>query len=171
MNSQTNVIEYKCPCCGAGLAFTGDTQNLHCEYCENSFDLDAVRAFNETESKTSHDDIQLEEPKQQWSNDEQENLNVFTCPSCAGEIITESTTAATFCPYCDNPTIMPGRLSGGLKPDAVLPFRTQKEDAKAAFLNLCKGKPLLPKLFTQEQQVEKITGMYVPFWLYDCTGR
>ena len=65
---------------------------------------------------------------------------------------------------------MPGRLSGGLKPDAMIPFRTTKEDAKAAFLRLCKGKPLLPKGFTQQQRLEKITGMYVPFWLYDCSG-
>ncbi len=65
---------------------------------------------------------------------------------------------------------MPGRLSGGMKPDALIPFKTQKEDAKTAFLNLCKGKPLLPKTFTSEQQLEKISGIYVPFWLYDCSG-
>lgn len=84
--------------------------------------------------------------------------------------MTEETTAASFCPYCDNPTIMPGRLSGGLKPDAIIPFRTSKEDAREAFRKLCKGKPLLPGMFTQEQRIEKITGMYVPFWLYDCCG-
>lgn len=82
--------------------------------------------------------------------------------------MTDEVTAATFCPYCGNPTILPGRISGGLKPDGVIPFKLGKEDAKAAFLQLCKGKPLLPKFFAQEQQVEKITGMYVPFWLYDC---
>jgi hypothetical protein len=66
---------------------------------------------------------------------------------------------------------MPTRLTGALKPDAVLPCRKSKEDAKAAFLNLCKGKPLLPKNFTSQQRLEKITGMYVPFWLYDCDSR
>ena len=65
---------------------------------------------------------------------------------------------------------MPTRLSGGLKPDGVIPFKTGKEDAKAAFLRLCKGKPLLPRGFTSEQRLEKITGMYVPFWLYDCAA-
>ncbi len=40
----------------------------------------------------------------------------------------------------------------------------------AAFRQLCKGKPLLPREFTQKQQVEKLTGIYVPFWLYDCQG-
>ena len=53
----------------------------------------------------------------------------------------------------------------------MIPFKTSKEDAQAAFRNLCKGKPLLPKFFTEEQQLEKITGLYVPFWLYDCSGQ
>ena len=171
MNMQTGVMEYQCPCCGAGLHFGGDVQKLTCEYCDNEFDIETVRAFNESQAMKDVIDIQLEEKSQQeWSSEEESKLNCFICPSCGAEIISDNTTAATFCPYCDNPTIMPGRLSGGLKPDSVIPFRTTKEDAKAAFLQLCKGKPLLPKEFVQEHRLEMITGMYVPFWLYDCSG-
>lgn len=171
MTDQTHVIEYKCPCCNAGLAFDGDTQQLTCEYCDNTFDIETVRAYNESAVQESTEEVKWDAvPHQEWNQEEQAHMRAFQCPSCGGEILTDETTAATFCPYCGNPTIMPGRLSGGLKPDAVLPFKTSKEDAKAAFLKLCKGKPLLPKLFTQEQQLEKITGIYVPFWLYDCSG-
>ena len=171
MSNETNVIEYKCPCCGAGLQFRGDSQQLKCDYCDNSFDLETVRAFNDSEAQQTSEEFGWEqEPIAQWSDAEQQGLHMFVCPSCGGEILTEETTAASFCPYCDNPTILPGRLTGGLKPDAIIPFQTSREDAKEAFRKLCKGKPLLPGLFTQEQQIEKITGMYVPFWLYDCRG-
>ena len=171
MSTEPKVIEYKCPCCGAGLLFRGDSQQLTCEYCDNSFDLETVRAFNASESQETFEEFQWDqEPSERWSDAEESSLNVFICPSCGGEIMTEETTAASFCPYCDNPTIMPGRLSGGLKPDAIIPFRMSKEDAKEAFRKLCKGKPLLPGMFTQEQRIEKITGIYVPFWLYDCCG-
>lgn len=165
----TNVMEYKCPCCNAGLQFAGDVQKLTCEYCDNTFDLDAVKAYNEPQATPQSFDW---EPvaENTWSDEEQQAIQGFQCPSCGGEIVTDQTTAATFCPFCGNPTIMPGRVSDSLKPDAVLPFQTSKEDAKNAFLKLCKGKPLLPKFFTQEQQLEKITGIYVPFWLYDCAG-
>lgn len=171
MDILTNVIEYQCPCCGAGLRFGGDIQQLRCEYCENEFDIDVVRAFNESQRSADTTDVLWERPSaDEWAQEEQNQLNCFICPSCGAEIVSDANTAATFCPYCDNPTIMPGRLSGRLKPDAVIPFRTTKEDAKAAFLSLCKGKPLLPKSFTQDHQLEKLTGMYVPFWLYDCKG-
>ena len=171
MEERTNVIEYKCPCCNAGLIFGSQVQQLTCEYCDNTFDIDTIRAYNESESTQKTDNFSWENAeKRAWSETEQTSLNAFQCPACGGEILTDDTTAATFCPFCENPSIMPTRLSGTLKPDAVLPFQKSKEDAKAAFLQLCKGKPLLPKDFTSEQRLEKITGMYVPFWLYDCNA-
>lgn len=163
------VMEYKCPSCGAGLHFSGDIQQLTCEYCDTTFDAGAVKAYNEAQAMKNAEDFSWkEEQHSQWQEAEEEGLHAFCCPSCGGEIMTDAHTAATFCPYCDNPTILPSRLTGTLKPDSVLPFQTTKEDAKAAFLKLCKGKPLLPKEFTSQHRLEKITGMYVPFWLYDC---
>ena len=168
--ARSQVLEYKCPCCDAGLVFGENVQKMTCEYCGNTFELDAVKAFHASQTQAEDTFTWEEAQTQSWSEMEQETMRSFLCPSCGGEILTDENTAATFCPYCGNPTIMPGRVSGGLKPDGVIPFKTSKEDAKAAFLNLCKGKPLLPKFFTEDQQLEKITGVYVPFWLYDCSG-
>lgn len=169
MADPTMVLEYKCPCCSAGLVFENDSQRMKCEYCDNEFDIDTVKTYNESlipkDSETINWDA--EDPKQ-WTQEDQNILRSYICDSCSGELIADDHTAATFCPYCGNPTILPSRISGGLKPDGVIPFKLGKEDAKAAFLNLCKGKPLLPRFFTRDQQVEKITGMYIPFWLYDC---
>ena len=96
------------------------------------------------------------------------HLRAYHCPSCGGEIVTDDVTAATFCVFCGNPTILPTQLEGEYRPSAILPFETDKEDARKAFLQLCKGKRLLPKGYTSEQRLEKITGVYVPFWLFDC---
>lgn len=169
MEQRANILEYKCPCCNAGLVFGSQTQKMTCEYCDNTFEIDTVRAYNDSIEAAAPDSFSWEqEEKQEWTEAEQNVLNGFQCPACGGEILTDDTTAATFCPFCGNPTIVPTRLSGTLKPEAVLPFQKSREDAVAAFLKLCKGKPLLPKDFTSQQQLEKITGMYVPFWLYDC---
>ena len=170
MSATTNVMEYKCPCCDAGLVFGEDVQQMTCEYCGNTFELEAVQAFNEPQQTEPECFDWEESDSHTWSDEEQNAMRTFQCPSCGGEILTDEHTVATFCPFCDNPTIMPSRVSGGLKPDGVIPFKTSKQDANAAFLKLCKGKPLLPKFFTEEHRLEKITGMYVPFWLYDCSG-
>lgn len=161
-----SVIEYKCPCCNAGLGFDDSLQTLKCEYCDNTFDIKTIKEYNNLCTDSLDKDIQWEQDSNQdWHSDQ---IQGFQCPACGGEIISDENTAATFCPFCGNPTIMPSRLSGMLKPDAVIPFQTSKDDAKSAFLKLCKGKPLLPKNFTSDQRLEKITGIYVPFWLYEC---
>lgn len=166
-----DVLEYKCPCCGAGLRFDDGVQKLTCAYCDNEFTLEAVQALHEAQTPQSEERFDWDETQRNtWTDEELEAVHSFTCPSCGGVLLTEATTAATFCPYCENPTVLPGRLSGGFKPDGLIPFKTSKEDAKAAFLKLCRGKPLIPKEFTRQHRLEKITGLYVPFWLYDCAG-
>lgn len=171
MDQANHVLEYKCPCCGAGLKFSGSEQNMHCEYCDNQFEVEAVKEYNAADAQNDASEYQWESRSDsQWSEDEKEHLQTFICKSCGGMLITDEDTAATFCPYCENPSILPGRLSGDIRPDGVLPFQKTKEDAISAFKQLCKRKPLLPKFFAQEQRFEKITGIYVPFWLYDCDG-
>ena len=63
--------------------------------------------------------------------------------------------------------MVPGQFSGALKPDFVIPFKLSKEDAVAALKNHYKGKPLLPKAFTNGNHIEEIQGVYVPFWMFD----
>ena len=43
-----------------------------------------------------------------------------------------------------------------------------QEDAVAALKKHYKGKPLLPKAFTNGNHIEEIKGIYVPFWLFDA---
>lgn len=170
MSETAAVLEYKCPCCDAGLKFGENVQKMTCEYCGNEFDLETVREYSETLTENT-DDFQWEgNDTAAWSEEEQEALQAFTCPACGGELTTDGETVATFCPFCDNPAILPMRVSGGLKPEGVIPFKMSKEDAQSAFTKLCKGKPLLPKDYAARNRIEKITGIYVPFWLYNCSA-
>ena len=94
-------------------------------------------------------------------------MHVYNCPSCGAELICDENTAATSCPYCGNPSIVPGQLSGMLKPDYVLPFKLDKAAAIAALKKHYGKKLLLPKAFRDQNHIEQIQGVYVPFWLFD----
>lgn len=171
METDTAVLEFKCPCCNASLVFTGASQQMKCEYCDNTFDIDTLRACSESDTPDNDPDIVWDSVSEEnWSEDDRSHIRTFLCDACGGVLITDDHTAATFCPYCGNAAILPDRLSDSLKPEGVIPFKTTKEDAKNAFLSLCKHKPLLPRCFLEQQHVEKITGIYVPFWLYDCNA-
>ena len=95
-------------------------------------------------------------------------MNVYVCQSCGGEVVGDETLAATTCPYCGNPVVMKGKFAGGLKPELVIPFSKTKEDAKAAYLKHLEGKPLLPKVFKDQNHIDEIKGMYVPVWLFNA---
>ena len=92
-------------------------------------------------------------------------MKAYSCPSCGAELICDESTAATSCPYCGNPTVVPGQFSGQLKPDFIIPFKYSKEDAVKALKEHCAGKIFLPKSFTNENHIQKIQGIYVPFCL------
>ena len=166
MATEATVIKYKCPCCDAGLTFGHAQQKLTCSSCGNDFEIDAVKEYNRIPEDDSFAWESGEEAKWEENGDPQP----FQCPSCGGLIEHDDHTASTFCPYCDNPVVLPTRVVGALKPDAVIPFKTDKKDAQNAFRQLCKGKLLLPKDFMAAHSVDKITGYYVPFWLYSCDG-
>lgn len=97
------------------------------------------------------------------------SVREYKCPCCGGEIEALETTIATECPYCGSPAILSGQVSGALKPDIIIPFKINKEKAKSIYQEFCKGKGLLPKEFLSEQKLEKIRGIYVPYWLFSCT--
>ena len=160
-----SVLEYKCPCCSAGINFDSETQRMKCPFCETEFDAEALRQFNAVEEQ--HDPAQWEQSDAAWDD---EGLQGYRCPSCAGELVGETTTAATRCPYCGNPAVLPAQLGGAYRPDEVIPFKLDKAAAIAAFAENLKGKRLLPKKFKEESTLNEITGVYVPFWLFDCAA-
>lgn len=63
---------------------------------------------------------------------------------------------------------MMGQFTGALKPDYVIPFKLDKEAAKKALLKHYEGKRLLPKVFKDQNHIDEIKGVYVPFWLFDA---
>lgn len=179
-----NSITYLCPDCMAYLRFDGKEGKWVCDYCEGRFTMEELEQRG---AKTKKDDYEIRPraeaeadtadvayhyneniSQREETEEEQSHMRAYICPSCGGEILTDDVTAATFCVFCGNPTILPTQLEGEYRPAAIVPFETDKEDAKKAFLNLCKGKKLLPKGYTDAQRLEKITGVYVPFWLFDC---
>ena len=161
--------EYKCPCCGGAIAFDATLQKLKCPYCDTEFEPETLISYDEDLKSDAPDDISWNSSAgDEWTDGEADGLLSYVCNSCGGEIIGDATTAATSCPFCDNPVVMMGQLSGDLKPDFVIPFKLDKKAAKEALKKHYKGKRLLPKIFKDENHLDEIKGLYVPFWLYDA---
>lgn len=175
------TFNYQCPACTGPLHFDGETGKLKCDYCDSLYTVEEMEALYGSAAKAAESETKAKEARKSetsgevwdesglngdWGGD-LGNMSAYNCTSCGAELLCEKTTAATACPYCGNPTIIPGKFSGALKPDYVIPFSVSREQAIEALHKHYGGKRLLPKLFSKENHIQEVQGMYVPFWLFD----
>ena len=152
---------YRCPACGAPLVFDGKSETLHCEFCDSSFSLKEME--ERTDAVTGSD---WGEAGAQWGRDG-EKMRSYSCPGCGAVVVCDETTVATGCPYCGNPAVLLGPFRDQRRPDLVIPFKLTKEDAVLRLQKHYQGKFLLPQVFKEKNRIEKLQGVYVPFWLFD----
>lgn len=154
-----SAITFHCPNCGGALVFEPESGQYTCEYCLSKFSQEELDKAADTSK---------EEPEQKTSEEKEGSAVVYHCNSCGAEIVTEETTAATFCFYCHNPVVLTGRLEGDYLPDGVIPFQITKEEAVERFHEWIGKKKFIPRGFYSKRQIEKMTGVYFPYWLYGC---
>ena len=175
------VTNYQCPNCHGGLQYDAASGKVECPFCGSFFsiaeieDLYAEKDAAAAENMATENEREQAEPETPWDTSglnedwgaDAENMRSYVCPSCSAELICEATTAATSCPYCGNPTVVPGQFTGALKPDYVIPFKLKKDAAVAALKRHYAGRKLLPDAFRDANHLKEIQGIYVPFWLFD----
>lgn len=144
----SEVEMYQCPKCGGVVVFDSLSQKMKCQYCDSEFDISELKKAATDEAPTMH-------------------YPIYRCEACQGEIIVDDTTGSTTCPFCGNVAILTDQFSDELRPDQLIPFQLDQKAAKAGLRKHLKNKWLLPKIFKDEQHIDKIQGVYVPFWLFD----
>lgn len=145
------VEHYKCPDCGADMSYSSENGMLTCDSCGHT---ENIEHYQDSYTDTSNP-----------------NTNEFHCKNCGAILITDADTTATTCSFCGAGVVLTERLSGKLTPVKVIPFKISKEEAQEAFKKWCRKGLLTPKGFMSADRIKSITGMYVPFWLYDLHSR
>lgn len=121
----SELQNYKCPNCGGRVEFDPQSGKMKCSFCDSIFEIsdfetpDAQNVQNTTNTNNN-----------EWGQGETDNLAVYVCDSCGGEIIADKTTGATVCPFCENPVTMKGQFAGTLRPNYVIPFAIDKKAPK-----------------------------------------
>lgn len=151
---KNKAVDVQCPTCHAPLKFNAKVGKMKCEYCGNEFNVEDLKDEVNVNVEESTEEVQTE-------------LVTYKCSDCGATIVCDDQTSATFCLYCGNTAILKDKLVGKFQPDLIIPFKVDKEDAQKAFIEMTKKKPFVPKEFVSTKNIEKITGLYVPFWLYE----
>ena len=164
--------DFKCPCCDGAIEFYSSLQKMKCPYCSSEFEIADLQAYAEATGGQMEDNMQWDTAAgTQWQPGETEGMRIYTCNSCGGEIVADENTGASECPFCGNPVVMTGQLSGSLKPNLVIPFKLDKKAAIAALNKHYGGKKLLPKVFKDQNRIKEVKGLYVPVWLFGADAQ
>lgn len=140
---------YKCKNCGGELIYSVKDKQLKCESCNSLFSIEDI--------------IDEEE------NAETMDMTLFTCPSCGGELYSNSNTAASFCSFCGASVTLTQKLVKWKKPKAIIPFTVTREEAKQIVSDKLKGKLFVPSILKNPNNIEMCRGIYIPYWVYDTS--
>lgn len=165
------VREYKCLSCGAGLHFHPAEQNWKCDYCRSVFEKQELESFYQEkerkaklkqEQKNAAQNAKPQERKMETPKE----LDAYFCKSCGAEIVGDHETIATFCLYCKSPTIIKARMQGEFTPRYIIPFKIDQKKAREIYGQWIKGHFLAPNSFKEDNEIDKIRGIYAPYWIY-----
>ena len=137
------LVSYKCPNCGGSVVFDPKKQKFCCEFCMSEFTKEEMEAaaLKSTETSGTQEESSAADTAQNnnaGSTKQNEDALVYICPSCGAEVVTDVTTAATFCYYCHNPVVLSGKLSGE---SVALKSIAKAEDRKGSRRRYCRGEP------------------------------
>jgi DNA-directed RNA polymerase subunit RPC12/RpoP len=159
-----------CPNCGGDMRFSPEKQKTVCEWCGSEFTAEELTEAG-VGAEVSEGSAEKEAEAQALQADSAEfaeHTSLYVCSACGAQIITDETTSAAECYYCHNPVILQGRLDGKFRPNKIVPFKITREQAEEIFKRWVKSKWFVPKEFKSQRQLDRLAGVYTPFWLADC---
>ena len=146
----------KCPACGNNLVFSAEEQVLTCSFCGGAYSPEKIDLLSQINSYDCDEADETEEDKHE-----------VVCNACGATIVADNNTTASFCAFCGSPSVITQRLTKKFRPDFVIPFKLTREEALNKMREFAGSRRYVPKNFFRDDNIKKISGVYVPFWLMD----
>lgn len=136
----------KCRNCSGALTYDAATGKMLCKYCSSTYAVDEVGSDDRLNSTIECD--------------------VMLCTTCGAELCVNGVETSTFCAYCGQPTVIFDRVDVVEKPMKIVPFSVTKEQAVNNIRHHFSKGFFVPDGI-KNFEVERVTGIYVPYWLYN----
>ena len=159
------IRQFPCKKCGASLEFKPGASSLACPYCGHKEEIPQTKeqiqeyAFND----------RLAPPKNKGYG---EAKRTAKCPRCAAQTSVDMQVESTRCAFCGTPIVIDDAASAELdnviRPEAILPFKIEKTQAEQRFRDWVKGLWFAPNTLKNFAALEKIVGLYRPYWTFDA---
>ncbi|MBY0311833.1 MAG: hypothetical protein K2W85_07170 [Phycisphaerales bacterium] len=162
------VRRFPCAQCGAKLEYQPGSTVLVCPYCSAQNQIGPAAAPDDSNAHAV-EEIDYVSTLHDLANrtDKFQHLTV-KCDACAAEIEAAPNATAFPCPFCASNIVATAQAATHIKPNAILPFKMNKEDARTKFRTWLKSLWFAPSKLKSEGYIDAcFTGTYVPAWTYD----
>ena len=131
-------------------------------------DAETARQLRENAGENGASAEAFNEAEENKSTKQPAKMKLYSCPSCGAQVVTDDTTAATTCYYCHNPIVLMDKLGDEYTPDFLIPFSIDRKQAEKVFADWVKKQKYIPSDFYNAKQIELLSGVYFPYWVYSC---
>lgn len=129
---------YRCVNCGGNVVYEPSKKKMICQSCGG-------------------DECQEVVPSE----------NPVVCINCGSQIPYTEFQSAGRCPACGTYLLRDDKVTYPYGADVVLPFKVSKHEAEDKLKDEFGKKLFTPGTFLSQKTLEKMKGIYVPFWMYD----
>ncbi len=152
--------KYGCSSCGYNMEFDPDSQKLKCPCCSSTRDIEVS-----DEKPQSYDYNTADTTASKGWGDQK---RLIKCNNCGAETMIDPKKTAEFCAFCGSSHIINQEdTNPAISPETIAPFAISKSKAVSAFKTWITKKKFAPNALKSAHTMEKITGVYVPYWSYD----
>ena len=142
---------FHCVNCGGSMVFDVSLQQMRCEHCDSTLD---PTMFDFKDRGIAVDERYTDMAR-------------FTCQNCGAELVSTDDSIVGFCPYCGGQSLV---AQSGEQHDVerIIPFKVSREQCSELYGTFAHKIRYLPKEFKDPSYLQKFTGIYMPYYLFDA---
>lgn len=148
----------KCDGCGANMVFDPQAQKLYCAHCGSTKEISGeyTEEINIAYALSGEGGA--------WQAKE---ACVFRCDNCGAKVVLAGGETANSCPFCGTAHVTKSDELAGLKPNALLPFLFNSDNAIGFSKKWAKKKLFAPSKFKKKMGIDNVKGVYTPCFTFD----
>ena len=160
---QKEVVEFKCPQCGADTAYSAADGGLTCSHC-GYYEAPQKAVVGKQASEFEFTVQTLERSAQGWGEQRKE----MACQSCGAQTSVPVDKLSHTCPFCgSNKVIQRQAPQDVLRPRFLVPFKLETSACQPIARDFLGSSWMTPSKLRQVSKIGGFTGIYLPFWTFD----
>ena len=158
--------KYPCAACGAQAEWNPGKGLLVCGFCGTSAPFtvdDATGAVVENDLVTAL--RELPDESRGWLAEKR----TVQCQSCKAVSVFDPTRAGQNCDFCGSPKLVDyNEIKAPIRPQGIVPFKVDQGKVREQMRGWFRGRWLAPSNLGDKALVDRVHGVYVPYWTFDA---